>query len=468
MLEARTEVFRRIDQRFDEFVDALRAFARVPTVSALRQAEQEGAEAAVAVLKRYGVATRLLEVPGGPPMVVGEVGADPGRPLLALYTHYDVQPVDPLGEWRYDPFDPVTEDGNLYGRGVADTKGNLVAQALAQAVLREVTGTLPVNLRFMVEGEEEVGSPHLGLFARRHPALFRADGATIEAGGHTEGGVPEVFLGSKGILYVELRVRTAEVDQHSSLAAVLPNAAWRLLAALRVLRDDRGRVRIPGFYEGMARPTREVRELLRRNAFDPASYRRLYGAREVFGGRSRLGRLLAYCYRPTCNIDGILAGYVGEGTKTVNPARAMVRLDFRLVPGQRPGRVLAALRRHLRASGFRDVEVVPRSAFEPGATSPASTLARAARLACRDVYGREPAVFPWAAGSSSTWYYTRVGTSALLPVGVGYTGSRIHAPNEHIRLEDARRAIKAFAALMLRFGELAGAGRGGGANARRR
>ncbi|MGH7265267.1 MAG: M20/M25/M40 family metallo-hydrolase, partial [Candidatus Rokuibacteriota bacterium] len=370
---------------------------------------------------------------------------------MILYNHYDVQPVDPLAEWKHKPFEPVVAEGNLYARGVADTKGNVVAQALAQAAVREVTGALPVNLRFMVEGEEEVGSPHLPAFAKKHPALFRGDGATIEASGHTPAGVPEVYMGSKGILYCELRVRTAEVDQHSSLASVLPNPVWRLLAALRAIRDDRGRVLVPGFYDGIAKPTREGLEHLRRNPFDPAVYRKTYGATDVFGGGTRLGRLKAYVYNPTCNIDGIYSGFIGDGSKTINPAHAKVKLDFRLLPGQRPQRILGSLRAHLRRKGFRDVEVIPHSIFEPGASPISSRLGRTTLAACREVYARAPAVYPWIGGSSSTWFYTSRGTPALLPPGVGYSGSRIHAPNEHIRLADARRAIKGFAALMMLF-----------------
>jgi acetylornithine deacetylase/succinyl-diaminopimelate desuccinylase-like protein len=449
----RRKIYETLDARFAEFVDDLKEFARVPTISALRQAEAEGADACRRILEKHGVTTRLMEVPGGPPMVVGDVLVDPRQPTLILYNHYDVQPVDPLHEWKHDPFDPVIEDGNLYARGVSDTKGNAVAQALAQAAIRQVAGTFPVNLRFMIEGEEEVGSPHLGAFAARHPALFRGDGATVEAMGHTPDGLPELYLGSKGILYVELRVRTAAVDQHSSLAAVLPNPAWRLIQALAVIRDGRGRVLVPGFYDRMARPTKEGLDALRKNPFDPIAYKKAYGVTHVLGGKTRLDRLRQYVYTPTCNIDGFYTGYIGESSKTINPAHALVKLDFRLLPGQRPERILKSLKTHLRRKGFGDVEVIQHSTFEPGASPLSSRLARSVVAACREVYGRPPAMAPWVGGSSSTWFYTRQGTPAALPPGVGYTGSRIHAPNEHIRLDDARRAIKAFAAMMMLFPE---------------
>jgi acetylornithine deacetylase/succinyl-diaminopimelate desuccinylase-like protein len=452
----RQAVYDRLTQRFPEFVEALSEYGRVATISARSEAAEAGAEATRRVLERYGVPARLMPVPDGPPLVVGEIVVDPELPTLILYNHYDVQPVDPRGEWTHDPFTPVVEDGKLFGRGVADTKGNVVAQALAQAVIREVRGTLPLNLRFMVEGEEEIGSPHLGAFARQHPDLFRGSAACVEAGSHGLDGCAQVFMGNKGILYVELRARTADVDQHSSLAAVIPNPAWRLLAALRAIRDDRGRIRIPGFYAGIQKPAVDALAYLARNPFDPIVYRRVYGARGILGGRTRLDRLKAYCYHPTCNIDGLLGGYAGEGSKTINPAWAAAKLDFRLIPGQRPARILASLKAHLRRRGFGDLEVISHSTFEPGATPVSAPVAQAAIAACREVYGRPPGVFPWAPGSSTTGFYTRHGTAVVKLTGVGYVGSRVHAPDEHIRLDDARRAIRVAAGMMLLFAERAG------------
>ncbi|HLF05787.1 MAG TPA: M20/M25/M40 family metallo-hydrolase, partial [Thermoplasmata archaeon] len=178
----RKKVYARIDAQFERFLDELKDYCRVPTVSAERKAEDEGAEAARKFLDSRGVRTRRMRVEGGPDIVIGDAIQDPSLPTIALYNHYDVQPVDPLSEWKTDPFDPVVKDGSLYARGSADTKGNAVAQAVAMEAIREVCGSLPVNLRYMIEGEEEVGSPHLPAFADANPALFKADGATIEAG----------------------------------------------------------------------------------------------------------------------------------------------------------------------------------------------------------------------------------------------------------------------------------------------
>jgi acetylornithine deacetylase/succinyl-diaminopimelate desuccinylase-like protein len=192
--------------------------------------------------------------------------------------------------------------------------------------------------------------------------------------------------------------------------------------------------------------------LLRRNTYDPEVYRTEYGATEVYGGPTRFRRLKRAYYSPTCTIDGIASGYAGPGHKTVNPAVARATLDFRLLPGQSPGKVLERLRAHLAAEGFADIEVTAYDGFEPAATSPDAPIATATRDAAREVYGVEPNVVPWSLGSSTTAFFTRVGTPALEPPGVGHAGSRAHAPNENIRLDDAPLALKAFASLLVRLG----------------
>ena len=446
----RDAIFAYVDKRFDDFVADLSEYIGVPTISAQSKAFEEGAAATVRLLGKHGVKARRLPVPGGPDLVVGNVIEDPALPTLALYNHYDVQPVDPLDEWTSDPFRAEVRDGSLYGRGVADTKGNTVAQLLAQAAVRETRGRLPVNLRFVIEGEEEMGSPHLHPFADAHPEVFTADGATIEGCDHDARGVPLFYLGSKGILSVELTVRTAAVDQHSSIATVVPNAAWRLLHALNALRDAKGRILIKGFADGAQKPTREELAYLRRNSWDPKEWESSYGTKLLVSG-TKLDRVKAHVYGNTCTVDGIWSGYTGAGHKTVNPAVAKAKLDFRLIPGQRPEAIYRKLVAHLRARGFKDVEVEKHSVFEPGASPVTSRIAQAILAATRQVYGREPNVFPWMAGSSTTWYFTRVGTPAVGGPGVGWTGQRIHAPNENIRLPDARNAIKAIAAMMLEF-----------------
>ena len=445
----RQKVYSVIDSRFEDFVRELSEYVRVATISAQGTKAQEGADATRRVLEAHGARVRLMPEEGGPPVVVGEIEEDPSFPWVILYNHYDVQPVDPLDEWEADPFDPVVKDGKLFGRGTSDTKGNTVAQAISVQSIREVTGRLPVNVRYLIDGEEESGSPHLLKFADAHPELFTGLGATIEAANHAADGKPVLSLGSKGILSVELAVRTAKVDQHSSLAAVLPNAAWRLIAALRTLRSEAGKVLIEGFEDGVPPPDPEMLRYLRKNSADPLAYKSIYGVAEVFGGKTRYMRLKRYMYGTTCTIDGIWSGYTGAGHKTVNPAVAHAKLDFRLLPGQRPDAIFDRLVAHLRNKGFGDISVEKHSTFEPASSSINERLPQAILAAVREVYGQEPLVYPWSAGSSTTWFFTRVGTPSPHPPGVGYDGSRAHAPNENIRLEDARHSMKAMAATIM-------------------
>src|SRR3989475_9519198 len=350
-----------VEARFDDFVRELSDYTRVATISAQGSKLQEGADATRKVLEAHGARVRVMPEEGGPPVVIGEIEEDPSLPWVILYNHYDVQPVDPLNEWETDPFDPVVKNGNLFGRGVSDTKGNTVAQAIAVQAVRDVAGRLPVNVRYFVDGEEESGSPHLLAFADAHPDLFKGLGATIEAANHAADGKPVLSLGSKGILSVELEVRTAKTDQHSSLAAVLPNAAWRLIAALRTLRSENGKVLIEGFEDGIPAPDPEMLRYLRKNTADPIRYKDIYGVNEVFGGKTRYMRLKRYMYGTTCTIDGMWSGYTGAGHKTVNPAVAHAKLDFRLLPGPRPDANFDKLAAHLRNKGCGDMTVEKKS-----------------------------------------------------------------------------------------------------------
>lgn len=446
------ETYKAIDSRFDEFVEDVKDYCSVPTIAAHEEGLREGADLTREYLKKYGIPARTWNVPGGPPLLTGEVGSR-DRPILILYCHYDVQPVEPLDQWESDPFNPVVRDGKLYGRGTGDTRGNILAQALAWSAIEETVGPPALTVRFMLEGEEEMGSPHLPAFWETHRELFEGDGCTLEVSPHDQRGIPNIEMGHKGLLYVDLTCRTAERDQHSMLAPSFPNPAWRLLAALRTLRDEGGTVLIPGFYDGVQKPTEEELGYMARSGLDPADLKDDYGVKQVLGGENRLDRLKQLIYGNTCNIDGLVSGYTGEGMKTVNPAYARAKLDFRLLPGQRPGRILESLRRHLREQGFGDVEVERRGAFEPASTPISSRVGGAFIRGCEEVYGAEPNVFPWSVGSGPTWYYTRAGTPTGTAPGVNYTGSQIHAPNEHIRLDDARNAIKAVATAVVRFAE---------------
>lgn len=448
-----SEVLDKVDSGVEASLEILKAYCRLPSVSAERRAQPETAAFVRGLLADAGFEAREYTADGGPPVVFGQRMLDEKRPTLLMYQHYDVQPVDPLDEWRHDPFDPVVEDGRFLARGCGDTKGNLIAQLLAVKAWQQVAGNPPINLKFVVEGEEEVGSPHFPAFVRDHRDLLRADGATIEGGDHMTDGRPKMELGCKGILYVDLVCRTAKVDQHSSYAAITPNPAWRLIECLETLRAPNGRIRIPRWYEGARGPTPEELRYLRKTSLRVEDLKEYFGVRSLRGGSDPYRVVRTLVYSPTCTICGIVSGYIAEGTKTVNPAVARVKLDFRLVPGMRIEAQLQKLLDHLRDRGFDDVEVVPhKEQLQPSAISLKERVARAAIEGARDACGTDPEVWPWSAGASANGFFNdELGVPSLSGPGVSYDGSNYHAPNENIRLTDFRLGARHAAAMIGRF-----------------
>src|SRR2546426_464621 len=281
---ALTDVLSRVEADAGKALEILKEYVRFPTISAHKRAQPETAAFVRRLLVENGFEAREYPTDGGPNVVFGQMIVDERKPTLLMYQHYDVQPVDPLNEWKRDPFDPTIEDGKFWGRGCADTKGNFIMQLLAVQAWQGVEGRPPINLKFVVEGEEEVGSPHFGSFVRANQEILHADGATIEGGDHLHEGTPKIELGCKGILYVEMTSRTAKVDQHSSYAAIAPNPAWRLIHALMTLRDAKGRIKVPGWYKDARRPTARELRYLQASAFKADALKEFWGVSEFVGG----------------------------------------------------------------------------------------------------------------------------------------------------------------------------------------
>jgi acetylornithine deacetylase/succinyl-diaminopimelate desuccinylase-like protein len=447
------DVFDHIERHAQEYVEELARLVRQPSIAAQGVGLEDCARLVAVMLQEAGARIRVLRLPGAAPLVYGEF---PGRSpkTLLVYEHYDVQPPEPLEEWESDPFEPEVREGRIYGRGVADTKGNLVARLCAVRAFRQVRGELPVTVKFLVEGEEEIGSPNLHRYAEAYPDLFRADGCLWESGGKDHQDVPNLYLGVKGICYVELVARGANRDLHSSMATIVPNPAWRLVWALHTLKDETEKVLIEGFYDDVEEPGPQEVEWLRRIASgrDDAALLQDLGLDRFLLGLSGVELLKRHLYQPTCTICGLVAGYLGEGSKTVLPRVARAKLDFRLVPRQRAQDVLEKLRAHLARHGFGDVEVVPMGLEDPARTPPDSEIVRVVAEAAREVYGRDPVVYPMmAATGPMDVVCARFGTPAV-GTGVGYPGTNVHAPNENIRLRDYVDGIKHVALVLERFG----------------
>jgi acetylornithine deacetylase/succinyl-diaminopimelate desuccinylase-like protein len=438
-------VFEYIDQHAGAFVERLRALCRQPSVSAQALGVEETFTMVDDMAREVGAQTRRIDLDGGPPILHGRVGI--GARTLQLYDHYDVQPPEPLELWHHAPFVADIADGRIWARGVSDNKGNLVARLCAIEAYRRTLGELPLTVTLLFEGEEEVGSPHLRQFTNGPlgQELLKVDGCIWEAGYKDPIGRPTVALGCKGILYVELRARSAAKDLHSSWAAAIPNAAWRLTWALSTLKDERtGRVLIPGFYERVKVPSERTVALADREPFDVAQYRALFGIKDFLSGWDGHEARRHYLFDPTCTICGLTSGYQGPGGKTVLPAEASAKLDFRLVPDQDPDEILQLLRTHLAASGFGDVEVeeVEGEGERAARTDPDAPIATAVVETARELYGLEPLVLPNMAGTGPQYLLCAQFGVPAVGTGVGNADSNNHAPNENIVVDDYIQGIK--------------------------
>ncbi|MCC6191479.1 MAG: M20/M25/M40 family metallo-hydrolase, partial [Anaerolineales bacterium] len=291
-------------------------------------------------------------------------------------------------------------------------------------------------IKWVIEGEEEIGSPNLDSFARTHADLLRADGCLWETGGRNELDQFSLWLGLKGIAYFELRLRLLDTDAHSANAPVLPNAAWRLVWALNTLKSADDRLTLDDYWEHVLPPTPEELALVDRLPYDAEKIKGLYGARSFINGMDAASAKRAYYFNPTITICGLEAGYTGEGTKTVLPKEARVKLDFRLVPNLTPDLVYDLLRQHLDRRGFGNIEIVRYAGEHTSQCSADADIVQAAIRAARTVYGADPVIYPRMAGSGPMYPLSNMlGTPAVL-AGITHQGARAHAPNEHIRLED--------------------------------
>ncbi len=291
------------------------------------------------------------------PYVVGEIGS--GEHTIIIYNHYDVQPEEPLELWTSPPFALTERDGKLFGRGAADDKGEFVSRLAGWRLFRKHNpGPLPFRLLWIVDGEEEIGSPSLQDFLATRFAGRKAEAIWWEYGEIDSSGAPVILLGFKGVIAMELRCRTARADLHSSLGALFDNPLWRLASAVSSLRDSTGKVLIDGFYDAVRAPEPETLAAVAAPPFTLASVKAATGAERVLAATTEETAFERLSLAPCLNVNGFHGGYGGKGSKTVLPAEGFAKLDFRIVPDQSPGRIIALLRAHLDRLGFTDIEMI--------------------------------------------------------------------------------------------------------------
>ena len=431
--EALQSYFDYLDAHREPFLEELKAYLRQPSVAAQNLGTREMAALARQRLEARGFKVQIIPT-RGQPVVFGELGAGPKT--LLIYNHYDVQPPEPLDLWETPAFEPAVRAGKLYARGVADNKGDQMCRMQAIEAWLATLGPLPFKIKWVIEGEEEIGSVHLEEFAREHAALLQADGCLWETGGYNELDQFTLTLGLKGIAYFELRVNLMQTDAHSAYGAILPNAAWRLVWALSTLKAPDNQITLDGYQEQVVPPSAADQDLVDRLPFDGTAIRQIYGAREFLNGMDDRAASRAMAYQPTLTICGFDSGYTGEGAKTVLPRQARAKLDFRLVPRLTPELVQDLLRQHLDRRGFTDIEVVRLAGEHYARSSPEAPVVKAAIAAARKVHGYDPVIYPVAGGSGPMYPLSdMLGIPAVL-AGMAYEECKAHAPNENIRLED--------------------------------
>lgn len=453
-----TKIDAYLESHLDESIAELSQLVAQPSVGAQNLGMKECAALVAGMLRKRGFTAEIMptgnEFGEGAPVVLGDRKGKSDKTLL-FYNHYDVQPPEPLELWETPPFEPSLREGKLFGRGVSDDKGHILARLFAIDALLNELSELPCNVKFILEGEEETSSLHLHDFVRQNKERLKADACIWEFGGVDHEETPMQYLGLRGICYVELSLETASTDVHSGLGgSIFPNAAWRLVWALNTLKGPDERIRIPGHYDNVKPPSARDRELLAALPETANEYKTRYGLKNFVRGLTGGVELrLAEVFEPTCTICGLTSGYQGSGSKTVQPAQASAKVDFRLVPDQTPEEILAKLRAHLDAEGFEDVQIEYLGGEAPARTDPDDPFIKLVVETAREVYGAPMQLVPLVGGSGPNAPFIHDLGLPVATAGLGYPDTRGHAPNENIRLDLYLKHAKHMARVMLKLAE---------------
>jgi acetylornithine deacetylase/succinyl-diaminopimelate desuccinylase-like protein len=445
-------------QHQSEFLEGLTTFLRIPSISTLSENKpdiQRAADFVLSELRAAGMSSAELIEGKGNPLVYAEWLGAPGKPTILFYGHYDVQPPDPLDEWKSPPFEPTVRGNDLFARGSSDDKGQTYIQIKAVEGLLRTTGKLPVNVKFLIEGEEETGGEHIEEYVASKPPRLRADAAVICDTEMFAPELPTICVGLRGLVYAELHVEGASHDLHSGVyGGAAPNPVMAIAEILSALKDREGHIRIPGFYDRVVPPSPKEREAWARLPFDEKEYtEKEMGAKELVG-EPEIPLFERVWARPTLEVHGIRGGFTGEGAKTVIPARAVAKISTRLVADQRPDESAKQLQAAVQGACPKGVtaELKVLHAAAPSLTNPDNPYIHAAAEAMKQVFGKET-VYIRSGGSIPIvgLFDQHLGMPSVM-MGFGLPDDNLHAPNEKFHLPNFYRGIEA----MARYLELLG------------
>lgn len=453
-----TLIASRVDSDIETLTSQLQQLIRVPSVSAKKQLTiTKCAELVSDIMSDSGISSELLKLDGNSeqvsPIVFGEVKSksNPNGKTILFYNHYDVQPAEPFELWHDDPFSGKIDGNFIYGRGSSDDKGELITRIKAVEYFLNETGDVPCNVKFLVEGEEEIGSSHLEQYLTKYRDKFSCDATIWEFGYIDEHERPIISLGMKGLLCVELHAKCANVDLHSSLAALVENPAWRLVHALKSIRDENGCIKIKNWNNDIREFSPEELECIRREEFDVSSFKKNYGLTHIFNEDNLEETKKANVGGVTSNISGLFSGYIGEGSKTVLPSTAMAKLDFRLVPDMMPQKQFQLLREHLDNNGFKDIQLKFLSG-EPACRIPINdSFVKLVEASAIEEYGQIVKSVS-SAGTGPMWYFNNILGCPCVSIGCTYKYSRIHSPNEFVRIDLLKKTTRCMGNIIEKFG----------------
>lgn len=443
-----------VDSHMDELISDLQSLIRQPSVSAKNEGIEECANLVQKILKKTGIKSETLRLKKGvAPIVYGEIKSkqNPTKTLM-FYNHYDVQPAEPFDLWDDSPFSGTKKGNKIFGRGATDDKGELITRIKAVEACLKTTGDVPCNIKFVIEGEEETGSAHIEEYLRKYKKKFSCDGVIWEFGYVDAKNRPIIGLGMKGLLFVELSVRESKIDAHSSLAVLIKNPAWRLIEAIKTLRDSNGKILIKDWYKEVTPLSKKDLAIIRKEPFDESVFKKEFGISSFVGNKKGMEAKKALVGGATCNIAGFVSGYTGDGAKTVLPGHALVKIDFRLVPKMEPKKQIMRLKKHLKSNGFDDVDIKIFHGEAAARTNSSEPFVNQVKLAADKTFGKS-ILNVSNSGTGPMYPFVDILKAPCISIGSTYMFSRIHSPNEFARVDLLKKTTKCVCLIMENFGK---------------
>ena len=443
-----------VDKNMNNLISDLQILIRQPSVSAKNEGIEKCAKLVQKLLKKSGINSEILRLKKGvAPIVYGEIKSKQNpKKTMMFYNHYDVQPAEPFDLWANPPFSGIRKGNKIFGRGATDDKGELITRIKAVEACLKTTGDVPCNIKFVIEGEEETGSAHIEKYLKKYKKKFSNDGVIWEFGYVDAKNRPIIGLGMKGLLFVELSVKESIQDVHSSLAVLIKNPAWRLIDAVKTLRDSSGNILIKDWYKEVTSLSKQDLELIQKEPFDENVFKKEFGIKSFVGNKKGMDAKKALVAGATCNIAGFVSGYIGDGAKTVLPSDALIKIDFRLIPKMDPMKQVTRLKSHLKSKGFGDVKIKIFHGEAAARTNSSDPFVSHVKDAADKSFGTS-ILNVSNAGTGPMSSFVDILKAPCISIGSTYMFSRIHAPNEFARVDLLKKTTKCICLIMQNFGE---------------